>query len=49
MLGGADNPSNAVECALAEMINQPKLLQQSHERIGKCSRWKETSPRIRYS
>ncbi|KAG4989491.1 hypothetical protein JHK85_032474 [Glycine max] len=38
MMAVVDNPANATEWALAEMINQPKLLQQSHERIGKCSR-----------
>ncbi|KAL5170553.1 Isoleucine N-monooxygenase 1 [Glycine soja] len=35
MLGGADNPSNAVECALAEMINQPYILQQATEEVDK--------------
>ncbi|CAJ1960603.1 unnamed protein product [Sphenostylis stenocarpa] len=35
MLGGADNPSNAVECALAEMINQPYKLQQATEEVDK--------------
>ncbi|TKY45518.1 Isoleucine N-monooxygenase 1 [Spatholobus suberectus] len=35
MLGGADNPSNAVECALAEMINQPDLLQRATEEVDK--------------
>lgn len=35
MLGGADNPSNAVECALAEMINQPDILQQATKEVDK--------------
>ncbi|XP_027337512.1 isoleucine N-monooxygenase 1-like [Abrus precatorius] len=35
MLGGADNPSNAIECALAEMINQPELLQHATEELDK--------------
>ncbi|KAK7305539.1 hypothetical protein VNO77_43445 [Canavalia gladiata] len=29
MLGGADNPSNVVECAIAELRNQPSLLQHA--------------------
>ncbi|KAL2333081.1 hypothetical protein Fmac_014294 [Flemingia macrophylla] len=33
MLGGADNPSNAVECALAEMINHPEILQRATEEV----------------
>jgi len=33
MLGGADNPSNAIECALAELINQPDLLQRATEEL----------------
>ncbi|KAK8468649.1 hypothetical protein PHAVU_006G079200 [Phaseolus vulgaris] len=35
MFGGADNPSNAVECALAEMINEPHILQQATEEVDK--------------
>ncbi|KAK7387302.1 hypothetical protein VNO78_28007 [Psophocarpus tetragonolobus] len=35
MLGGADNPSNAVECALAEMINQPNMLQLATEEVDR--------------
>ncbi|BAT88225.1 hypothetical protein VIGAN_05167300 [Vigna angularis var. angularis] len=35
MLGGADNPSNAVECALVEMINQPDILQQATDEVDK--------------
>nr|KYP44534.1 Tyrosine N-monooxygenase [Cajanus cajan] len=33
MLGGADNPSNAVECALAEMANHPEMLQRATEEV----------------
>ncbi|KAK7290340.1 hypothetical protein RIF29_04679 [Crotalaria pallida] len=33
MLAAVDNPSNAVEWALAEMINQPELLQQATEEL----------------
>ncbi|XP_019186441.1 PREDICTED: tyrosine N-monooxygenase-like [Ipomoea nil] len=33
MLASTDNPSNAVEWALAEMINQPKLLEKAVEEI----------------
>ncbi|XP_019186442.1 PREDICTED: isoleucine N-monooxygenase 1-like [Ipomoea nil] len=33
MLATTDNPSNAVEWALAEMINQPKLLEKAVEEI----------------
>jgi len=35
MLGGADNPSNAVECTLAEMVNQPHILQQAIDEVDK--------------
>ncbi|RDX64624.1 Isoleucine N-monooxygenase 1, partial [Mucuna pruriens] len=35
MLGGADNPSNAVECALAEMINHPYILQRATQEVDK--------------
>ncbi|KAK7390170.1 hypothetical protein VNO78_25469 [Psophocarpus tetragonolobus] len=33
MIATVDNPSNAFEWALAEMINQPKLLQQATEEL----------------
>ncbi|KAK7290345.1 hypothetical protein RIF29_04685 [Crotalaria pallida] len=33
MLAAVDNPSNAIEWALAEMINQPELLQQATEEL----------------
>lgn len=33
MLGGVDNPSNAAEFALAEMINQPYLFQRATEEL----------------
>ncbi|KAJ1410166.1 Cytochrome P450 [Sesbania bispinosa] len=33
VLGGVDNPSNAAERALAEMINQPDLLQRATEEL----------------
>nr|GMD39860.1 isoleucine N-monooxygenase 1-like [Ipomoea batatas]GMD39861.1 isoleucine N-monooxygenase 1-like [Ipomoea batatas]GME16113.1 isoleucine N-monooxygenase 1-like [Ipomoea batatas]GME21499.1 isoleucine N-monooxygenase 1-like [Ipomoea batatas] len=33
MIAALDNPSNAVEWALAEMINQPKLLEKAVEEI----------------
>ena len=35
MMAGVDNPSNAVEWGLAEMINQPKLLQRATEELDK--------------
>nr|GMD39862.1 isoleucine N-monooxygenase 1-like [Ipomoea batatas]GME16112.1 isoleucine N-monooxygenase 1-like [Ipomoea batatas]GME21500.1 isoleucine N-monooxygenase 1-like [Ipomoea batatas] len=35
MVGSLDNPSNAVEWALAEMINQPKLLEKAVEEVDK--------------
>ena len=33
MLATVDNPSNAVEWGLAEMINQPELLQKATEEL----------------
>jgi isoleucine N-monooxygenase len=33
MLGGLDNPSYAVEFTLAEMINQPEILQRASEEL----------------
>ncbi|XP_057971123.1 tyrosine N-monooxygenase-like [Malania oleifera] len=35
MIAAVDNPSNAVEWAMAEMINQPKLLQKATEEIDR--------------
>ncbi|KAK7393815.1 hypothetical protein VNO78_22379 [Psophocarpus tetragonolobus] len=35
MMATVDNPSNAVEWGLAEMINQPKLLQRAIEELDK--------------
>nr|GLL36656.1 isoleucine N-monooxygenase 1-like [Ipomoea trifida] len=35
MIAALDNPSNAVEWALAEMINQPKLLEKAVEEVEK--------------
>ena len=43
-----DKPSNAIEWAMAEMINQPRVLGKAVEEID--SGWKgETGPGIRLS
>lgn len=53
MLATVDNPSNAVEWALAEMLNQPKLMQRAIEELNTVVRInrlvKESNlPRLNY-
>ena len=36
MIAAVDNPSNAVEWALAEMINRPELLERATEELDKA-------------
>ncbi|KAJ4822059.1 hypothetical protein Tsubulata_011513 [Turnera subulata] len=35
MIASVDNPSNAIEWAMAEMINQPELMKKAHEEIDR--------------
>lgn len=53
MLASVDNPSNCVEWTLAEMINQPELLQKALEEIDRVvgkKRWVQESdiPHLNY-
>ncbi|KAJ4848779.1 hypothetical protein Tsubulata_031953 [Turnera subulata] len=35
MIASVDNPSNAIEWAMAEMMNQPELMKKAHEEIDR--------------
>ncbi|TMW89131.1 hypothetical protein EJD97_017625 [Solanum chilense] len=53
MLATVDNPSNAVEWTLAEMLNQPKLMQKAIKELNDVvgmNRWVQESdlPRLNY-
>lgn len=53
MLAGVDNPSNNIEWTLAEMLNEPELLQKAVEEIDRVvgkKRWVQESdiPQLNY-